>query len=74
MTYIDDIHHHKWQNLKLIFVNVDENPSWYHVWIPFYQHGYLIPAWISHYIHYKVWDEITYPFPNFSGAAIEVWE
>ena len=25
-------------------------------------------------IHYKVWDVITYPFPNFSGAAIEVWE
>ena len=24
----------------------------------------LIPVWISNYIHYKVWDEITYPFPN----------
>ena len=34
----------------------------------------LIPAWISNYIQFKVWDEITYPFPNFSGAAIEVWE
>ena len=22
----------------------------------------------------KVWDEITYPFPNISGAAVEVWE
>ena len=22
----------------------------------------------------KVWDEITYPFPNFNGAAVEVWE
>ena len=22
-------------------------------------------AWLSNYIHYKVWDEITYPFPNF---------
>ena len=30
---------------------------------PFYQHGLtLIPAWISNYIYYKVWDEITYPF------------
>ena len=28
----------------------------------------LIPAWISNYIHYKVWDEITYPFPNFNSA------
>ena len=34
----------------------------------------LIQAWISNYIHYKVCDEITYPCPNFSGAAIEVWE
>ena len=31
----------------------------------------LLPAWISNYIHYKVWDEITYPFPNFN---VEVWE
>ena len=22
----------------------------------------------------KVWDEITYAFPNFNGATIEVWE
>ena len=32
----------------------------------------LIPARISNYIHYKVWDEITYPFLNFNGATIEV--
>ena len=31
----------------------------------FYKHGLtLIPAWIVNYIHYKVWDEITYPFLN----------
>ena len=35
---------------------------------PFYLNGStLIPAWISHYIHYKVWDETTYPFPNFNS-------
>ena len=34
----------------------------------------LIPAWITDYIHSKVWDEITYPFPNFNGATVEVWE
>ena len=40
---------------------------------PFYQHGLtLIPAWISNYIHYNVWDEITYPFLNFNGATVEV--
>ena len=22
----------------------------------------------------KTWDEITYPFPNFSGCTVEVWE
>ena len=26
------------------------------------------------YIHYKVWDEITYPFLNFNGATVEVME
>ena len=24
--------------------------------------------------HYKVWDGIIYPFPNFNSAAVEVWE
>ena len=42
---------------------------------PFYQHGVsVIPPWISDYIHYKVWDEFTYPFTNFTGATIEIWE
>ena len=40
---------------------------------PFYSHGLtLIPAWISNYIHYKVWNEITYPFLNFNSATVEV--
>ena len=40
---------------------------------PFYKHGLaLIPPWIINYIHYKVWDEITYPFLNFIGATVEV--
>ena len=43
------------------------------IWAPFYEHGVtLIPAWISNYIHCKVWDEITYPFLNFNGATVEV--
>ena len=25
---------------------------------------------VSNYTHYKVWDEITYPFPNFNGKFI----
>ena len=34
----------------------------------------MLSAWISNYIHYKVWDEITYPFLNFNGCTIEVKE
>ena len=33
----------------------------------------LISAQISNYIHHIVLDEITYPFPNFNGATVEVW-
>ena len=33
----------------------------------------LISAWISNYIHYKVWLEITYPFPHFHGFTILEW-
>ena len=40
---------------------------------PFYYYGLtLITAWISNHIHYKLWDEITYPFINFNGATVEV--
>ena len=30
----------------------------------------LIPAFIKDYTHYKVWHEITYPFPNFNGCTV----
>ena len=40
----------------------------------FYWYGLtLIPAWISKYLHYKVWSALTYLFPNFNGATVEVW-
>ena len=29
---------------------------------------------MSNYTHYNVWYGITYPFPNFNGATVEVWE
>ena len=32
----------------------------------------LTTAWKSNHIHYKLWDEITYPFLNFNGATVEV--
>ena len=34
----------------------------------------LISAWISNYIRYNVWDEITYPFLNSNGCTVEVWD
>ena len=34
----------------------------------------LIPAWISNYTHYIMWDEVTYPFPNFKRSTVEAWE
>ena len=38
-----------------------------------YQYGLtLISLCIGSSIHYKLWDEITFPFPNFNGAAFEV--
>ena len=33
----------------------------------------LIRAWISNYIYHEIWDEITYPFPNFNGTTVEIW-
>ena len=32
------------------------------------------PSMISNCIYHNVWDEITYPFPNFNGCTIEVLE
>ena len=34
----------------------------------------LILPWISNHMSYKVCDEITYPFPNYNCAIVEVWE
>ena len=31
----------------------------------------LTPAWIANHMASKVWDEISYAFPNFNGATIE---
>ena len=44
-------------------------------WDHSYRHELsLIPAWISNYTNHKVWDEATYPFPNFNGAIVDVCE
>ena len=33
-----------------------------------------MPAWTINYTYHWVWDEITYLFPNFNAAAVEVKE
>ena len=40
--------------------------------------GALLLTWINlnpsiDYIHYILLEEIAYPFPNFNGVTIEVW-
>ena len=48
---------------------------WLKRWCHFYWHDLtFIPAWITNHISGQVWDEITYPFPNFNAATVEVWE
>ena len=44
-------------------------------WVSFDWYGLtLIPTLISNNMLGKVWDEITYPFPNINCATVEVWE
>ena len=33
-----------------------------------------IPAWMNNHAHDGVLRAIIYPFPNFNGCAVEVWE
>ena len=41
----------------------------------FYWHDLtLIPVCISNNLHGKVWDEIAYPFINFNGATVALYE
>ena len=34
----------------------------------------LIQTWITNHTHYEMWKKITYPFPNFNSAIVEVGE
>ena len=31
-------------------------------------------SWIGDHMPSKLWDEITYPFPNLNSCAVEVWK
>ena len=47
-------------------------PYWHH--LIYWNRLTLIPARIRNYMASKIRDEIIYPFTNFNGAAVEVWE
>ena len=64
-----------YKKCKYIFMFPNINSAWQgliplmpvteYSWGPFYWHELtLITAWISNYIHYKMWDDITYLFPK----------
>ena len=38
------------------------------------QAHFNVNIWTRNYIHNKVLDVITNPFPKFNGAVVEVWE
>ena len=41
----------------------------------FYEHDLtFIRAWMSNHIPIKVWNKITYPFPNFNCVTVAVWK
>ena len=85
MAFLCNISHWLGASLESALINRSSLPiycglvkqKWFTIhlvdWGPFYYHRLwwtLIPAWIR----YKVWGEITDPFPNFSSGPVEVWK
>ena len=70
----DEITAHRCLTLNMPRYFSRSRQSWLNdvIWRPFYLHGLTsIPTWISNYTHYKVWEEITYPFQKSSSCAVE---
>ena len=66
---------HRRQTITCTFDNQVHLSTYVSQGVPYYCYGStLISAWISNHTPSKVWNKITYPFPNFNGATIEVWE
>ena len=64
-NYVDYKHKHNEVICDVLKINTNN----------IYWHGLtLIPAWISNHTSSKLWAEITYPYPNFNGCTVEVWE
>ena len=61
------------QDCRDYIANALKLPVLRHTTMTMSWHGLtLILSWISNYIHYNVWDEITYPFLSFNGCTVEV--
>ena len=60
----------------LLFVNnFHAWQGWDLFWGPFSYHSLTVnPEWISNHMPSNVWDKIVYPFPNFNGCTVEVWQ
>ena len=61
------------------YIIIRSSPRAQSVHSPSYRQWLLLLSWIDFntvciikYIQYKVWDEVTYPFQNFNGKAVEV--
>ena len=76
--YVDELMHERRNSsalemeLRLSCINP---PIWSKISVPYHYLGLtLMSSWISNQSYCKMWDDITYPFPNFNGATVEVWE
>ena len=72
-----EIYTHCWHKHDLLYTPFVMHIVYFIVAIrgSFYLHGLtLFPALIAYHIPTKIWDGITYPFPNFNSCTIDVWE
>ena len=64
-----------WRLHEICMVRMKHKRLKSHLLLRPFLHGLtLIPAWISNYFHYKVWNEVKYQFPNLKGCTVEIWE
>ena len=59
---------------KIVILVLLPNRSQVGSYVIVWQVFYLLRAWLSNHRPNKLWGEITYPFPNFNGATVVVWE
>ena len=59
----------------VIMINRRDQPLLFSLWQSMHVTcTWIWDGWTNNHIHYKMWNESAYPFPNFHGAAVSVWE